>query len=260
MEHRPVAYDHFADIYDVWTETAPAAARNLPFYIEEYVRTKGSVVELGVGKGRIAIEAARKGKPIIGVDSSSEMLRLCRLRAEAAGVAEMLTLVQADFRDFPLLEPAELITIPFHSIGYLITMEDRQAALEHIYRQLAPGGRLIFDHYVFDPEVARHYSGVRLRCEFRDPETGHDVLLWQTVRYDHEAKAQRIDAWTDELDEGGALLQRKYRRLDSSWFEPKEVGPLLEGAGFRVAALYGDFDRRPFSTESPEQIWVAEKR
>jgi ubiquinone/menaquinone biosynthesis C-methylase UbiE len=113
--HQPVEYDAFADIYDIWVDTAPAAKRNLPFYVEEYLRSPEPVVELGVGNGRIAVEAARQDKPIIGVDSSAEMLKLCRERAEAAGVAHLLTLIQADFRDFTLPEPAQLIAIPYHT-------------------------------------------------------------------------------------------------------------------------------------------------
>ena len=69
-----VEYDGFADIYDVWVRQAPIAERNLPFYAEEYLQADGPVVELGIGTGRIAIEAARRGKPVTGVDSSSEML------------------------------------------------------------------------------------------------------------------------------------------------------------------------------------------
>lgn len=260
MEPGKVEYDSFADIYEVWTDTSSAAARNLVFYVDEYVRTEGPVVELGVGNGRIAVEAARRGKPVIGVDNSAAMLNRCRQRAEAAGVAGMLTLIQADFRDFPLLEPAELIAIPFHSIGHLLTAEDKQAAFEHILRQLAPGGRFVFDHFVFDPEIARRYEGVSLRSEYTDPETGHAVLLWQTVRYDYENQTMRVLAWTDELDDDGGLLGRRYHRLSTSWLEPQQTQRLLEGAGFAVAALYGDFDRGLFGPGSPQQVWVAKQR
>ena len=62
-----VEYDGFADIYDTWVQRAPIAERNLPFYVEEYLKTPGPVVELGIGNGRIAIEAARQGKPVAGV-------------------------------------------------------------------------------------------------------------------------------------------------------------------------------------------------
>ena len=84
------------------------------FYGGMYVETEGPVVELGVGNGRIVIEAARQGKHVIGVDCSTGMLELCRSRAAQAGVADRLTLIQADFRDFELAEHDALISIPFH--------------------------------------------------------------------------------------------------------------------------------------------------
>ena len=57
-----VEYDAFTEIYDVWVQSAPIAGRNQPFYVEEYLRTDGLVVEMGIGNGRIAIEAARRGE------------------------------------------------------------------------------------------------------------------------------------------------------------------------------------------------------
>jgi SAM-dependent methyltransferase len=254
-----VEYDAFADIYDIWVEGAAVTKRNLSFYVEEYLRTEGPVVELGVGNGRIAIEAARQGKPIIGVDYSAEMLKLCREQAEAAGVAHLLTLIQAGFRDFVLPEPAQLIAIPFHTIGHLVTLDDKRAGLRHIYGQLAPGGRLIFDHFVFDPEAARRHQGINLRGEYADAATGHDLLLWVTTRYDFETQTMRIIAWTDELDDDGVVLGRQYRRLGFSWLDPQQTRALLGETGFQIEALYGDFDRRPFGDNSLEQVWVARK-
>ncbi|GAB4531607.1 MAG: class I SAM-dependent methyltransferase [Anaerolineae bacterium] len=255
-----VEYDAFADIYEIWATTAPVTARNLPFYVEVCRETPGLVAELGVGDGRIAIEVARAGKPIIGIDSSSQMLQRCRARAQAAGVLDRLSLIQADFRDFKLPQPAELITVPFHSIGHLVTLDDKREGLRHIYQQLAPGGRLIFDHFVFDLEAARSRYGVaHLRAEYVHPDTGRDTLLWVTSRYEPESQTIRIIAWTDEIDGVGVLVRRQYRRLSFSWLEPEQTRALLEETGFEIEALYGDFDRSPFTPDSPEQIWVARR-
>jgi SAM-dependent methyltransferase len=254
-----VEYDTFADIYEVWTAGAPVTERNLPFYVGLYRETPGLAAELGVGNGRIAVEAAKAGKPMTGVDSSAEMLRLCRARAQAAGVLDRLTLIQADMRDFTLPRPAELITIPFHSIGHLVTRDDKRAGLRCIYSQLAPGGRLVFDHFIFNPEAAAHHSGIVLRDEYADAATGHDILLWVTTRYDMAAQTMRIIAWTDELEADGVVVRRQYRRLSFSWLEPAQTRALLEEAGFEIEALYGDFDRSPFGEDSAEQIWVARR-
>ncbi len=218
------------------------------------------MAELGVGNGRIAVEAAKRGKAIVGVDSSAAMLEVCRQRAAAAGVTDLISLIQADFRRFVLPEPASLISIPFHSIGHLTSREHRLEALRHIHAQLAPGGRLIFDTFVFNADVARAHNGTpRLRAEYRDDKTGHEVLLWVSALYDFEAQTIRIIAHTDELDERGVVSQRRYRRLSFSWSEPAEIRELLEETGFQVEALFGDYDRGPFDGTSQEQIWVARR-
>ena len=257
---QPVEYDAFAEIYDVWTETAPVAGPNLHFYVEEYMRSPLPVVELGIGNGRIALEAALQGKPMVGVDSSQQMLRLCRERAQAAGVGHLLSLIQADFRDFELAEPAQLITIPFHTIGHLLTLEDKCAALRHICSQLAPGGRLIFDTFVFNPEYAQAHNNVAtLRAEYADPLSGQDILLWVTSRYQFKTQAMRIITWTDELNQHGELEHRKYRFLSFSWIEPEQVRALLKETGYLVESVYGDFQRHALKENSPEQVWVARK-
>ncbi|HEX5369444.1 MAG TPA: methyltransferase domain-containing protein [Dehalococcoidia bacterium] len=256
----PVEYDDFADIYDAWVATAPVTERNLPFYVDEYIHAPGVVVELGVGNGRIAIVAARRGKTVIGIDSSAAMLDVCKRRAEAAGIAARISLVQADFRDFKLRDAASLISIPFHSIGHLTTRDDRLEALRSISGQLTPGGRLIFDTFVFDPEMARTQHGApRLRAEYRDELSGHDVLIWATTFYDFVRHAIRIIAYTDELDATGLVLERRYRRLSFSWSDPAEIRGLLAETGFEIEALFGDYDRRPFDDGSQEQVWVARR-
>jgi len=256
----PTEYDAFADIYEVWTETAPVAGPNLHFYVEEYLHAPPPVVELGIGNGRIAVEAALQGKSIVGVDSSGEMLRLCRERAHLAGVTNRLTLIQGDFRDFVLPEPAQLITIPFHTIGHLLTLADKEAALRHIHGQLAPGGRLIFDTFVFDPAYAHARNNVAtLRAEYVDPLSGQDVLLWVTTRYQFKTQTMRIITWTDELNAQGDAERRRYRFLSFSWIEPEQVQTLLETTGYRTEAVYGDFARNPFTEGSAEQIWVTRK-
>ena len=43
------------------------------------------------------------------------------------------------------------------------------------------------------------------------------------------------------------------------YFFRYEVEHLLSLSGFRVVDIFGDFDRSPFSADSPEMIFVAEK-
>ncbi|GMR24057.1 MAG: class I SAM-dependent methyltransferase [Acidobacteriota bacterium] len=255
-----VPYDDFAEIYDVWSESASITRKNQGFYVRRLVAAEGPAVELGVGNGRICIEAAKLGKDVIGVDSSTKILALCETRAKKAGVSERLKFLQGDFRDFVLPEPADLITIPFHSIGHLLTREDKRKALANIYKQLRPGGRFIFDHFIFDPSYGPGQGVPYLRAEFRNPETGRDILLWEATTRDPEHQMLRIVVFTDDLDSGGNVVHRRYRRINLSWMTVEQSFDLLEEAGFEIDAAYGDFDEHPMDETSTHQVWVAVRR
>jgi SAM-dependent methyltransferase len=253
-----VPYDDFADIYDAWCASAPITAKNHGFYVRRLVRSPGPVAELGVGNGRICIEVAKQGRNITGVDSSSAILELCRKRAREAGVSERVSLIQADFRDFVLAEPAELIVLPFHSIGHLLTDDDKLRAMRQVRNRLRTGGRFVFDHFIFDPSYVQ--PGVpHLRAEFTHAETGRDHLLWEASTHDMANHVIRIVVWTDEIDTSGTVVSRRYRRLNLSWIAPERSRRLLEQAGFEIEAAYGDFEENPLTEKSTHQVWVARK-
>jgi len=256
MSHVP--YDDFADIYDAWCASAPITQKNHGFYLRKLAESPGPVVELGVGNGRICIEVAKQGRPVTGVDSSGAILELCRKRAREAGVEGRLSLIQADFRDFVLPEPADLIVLPFHSIGHLLTDDDKLRAMRQVRSQLRDGGRFIFDHFIFDPSFAQ--PGVpHLRAEFRNAESGRDHILWEASTRDMEHQLIRIVVWTDEIESGGTVVSRRYRRINLSWVTPEQSHGLLEEAGFEVVAVHGDFEENPLTEQSTHQIWVARK-
>ncbi len=252
-------YDSFAEIYPVWTATASSASANLAFYVDAYLAADGPVVELGVGDGRIAVEAAARGRAVIGVDGSSAMLDRCRRRAEDAGVAERLALRQADFRDFTLDQPAGLVALPYHSIGHLVTLDAKGEAMRHIFSRLRPGGRFIFDDFRVTPALLVQMREVQLRAAYQAP-AGGDRLLWVTSLVDEAAQSITVVTWEDALDASGVLERRRYRRLSLSWLEPHQARELLETAGFTVEACFGDFQRTPFADASSlEQVWIARK-
>jgi ubiquinone/menaquinone biosynthesis C-methylase UbiE len=252
-------YERFADIYGVWTATAGSTQANRPFYVEAYLSADGPVVELGVGDGRIAVEAAVRGRDIIGVDLSPSMLKLCRDRATEAGVLDRLTLLQADFRSFALAEPASLIALPYHSLGHLTSLEAKRQALRHIHTQLRPGGRFMFDDFLMTPERLERMRQVQLRAEYVSPG-GRDALLWVTSLIDEPAQTMRVVTWEDDLDGDGVMIRRRYRMLSLSWMTPAQAVGLLADAGFTVEACFGRFDRTAFdAATADEQIWIGRK-
>src|SRR5947208_141854 len=136
------SYDDFAQYYDTW---APSGADDVAFYVEQARASGGPVVELGVGTGRIAIPTAQAGVPVIGVDASEAMLRVCDQNAVKADVRDLIDLRLGDFRSPPIAETVRLVTCPIRSFLHLESDEDRRLALMAIRSILRPEGRFVFD-------------------------------------------------------------------------------------------------------------------
>jgi len=229
-------YDAIAELYDPWSRTV---TEDIGFYVAEARRARGTVVELGVGTGRIAVPVAVAGVPVIGVDSSARMVDVCRRRAEAAGVEHLVDLRLGDLRDPPVPERVRLVTSPFRALLHLETDAERRQALASAYRLLEPGGRFVFD--VFAPDAA-------------DIEETHDRWIerepgiWELAHWDLESRVLTLRVRGSETETSMRL----------SWLAVEDWRALLEEAGFEIVACYGWFDLRPYAG-GEDSIWLARR-
>jgi len=229
-------YDRIAWFYDPWSRSV---TEDIGFYVSEAQKARGTIVELGVGTGRIALPTAGAGVRVIGVDSSAGMLEVCRARAGEAGVAELLDLRLGDLRDPPVDERVPLVTCPFRAYLHLDGDEERLAALRAARELLVDDGRLIFD--VFTPSRG-DIDETQGRWLEREPG------IWERADWDERERRLTLSVRGEEGD-GTMTL---------SWLSVPEWQGLVERAGFRVEACYGWFDRRPFKG-GEDSIWLARR-
>jgi len=227
-------YDTIAELYDPWSRSV---TEDVGFYVAESRKSGGTVVELGVGTGRIAVPIAQKGKRVIGVDSSREMLATCRRRAEAAGVEDLLDLRLGDLRGPPVEEQVPLVICPFRSYLHLQDDGERADALAAARALLVPGGRLIFDVFEPKPDDVAETHGRWLE---REPG------IFEHAHWDADERTLTLSV---RGPEGAATMSL-------AWISRKEWQELLEGAGFVVEACFGWFDRTPYRG-GEDMIFVA---
>jgi ubiquinone/menaquinone biosynthesis C-methylase UbiE len=221
----------FSRRYDDWSAHMTA---DIAFYIELAREADGTLVELAVGNGRVAIPVAQAtGRQVTGVDSSPAMLEQARERAAEAGV--QLDLHQGDMRELTLDEQAALIYCPFRALLHLPTWADRRRTFERVAASLRPGGRFAWNAFAFDHQIAARLDG-----QHQDEPVPH------TTRY--AVGENRIDI---TLDAGGA---------SSLWWATKnEWLGLLDVAGLELEAAFGSFDRDPLGDDSREYVFVARR-
>jgi SAM-dependent methyltransferase len=110
------------------------------------------VLDGGCGTGRVAIELARRGIGVLGVDADPDMISAARAKAPA------LEWVTADLADLDRPERFDVVVLAGNVVPY-IPPERRAQAVAACIAHLAPGGRLV--------------AGFRLRQGWPTPED-HD--------------------------------------------------------------------------------------
>jgi hypothetical protein len=90
-------------------------------------------------------------------------------------------------------------------------------------------------------------------------QAGYQVFVWDTYLYDFDRQFMDCLITLEEVDHEGLVVERQHCPLSFSWVDPDNVRSMLSEIGFEVAALYGSFDRAPFTPEAHEQIWVARR-
>ena len=253
------AYDEWAEVYD----TVYADVReDIPFYVDAARRSEGPVLELGCGTGRVTVPIAEAGLDVTGLDSSPAMLDVGRRKLQASPAAGdgSATFVQADMADFSLGREFRLVIIPYRGFLSLLTVEAQVVTLENVRRHLSPGGRLVFNIFVPDPDTLVQDGDVAYHLrDATDPQTGQQRVIWQQSRYDHYDQIVHTRLTVEELGNGGEVARRFYRDFTIRYVHRWEMHHLLELCGFEVLDLYGDFDRSPFDETSTEMVWVAAK-
>lgn len=238
---------------------------DVQFYLEEARKTGTPVLEIGCGTGRILLPSAQAGNTIVGLDRSPDMLAVLRgkLAKLTPDVQARVELIEGDMRDFSLGRLFNLITIPYRAFLHLLTPKAQRQALECIRKHLTDDGRLVFN--IFDPNLemiasALSLTGTNLRrdTEFIHPETGNQVIVWYSGQYEPESQLLNAYFIFEEIDTQGKVVQKTYSPLTLRYVHRYEMRYLLELSGYKVEALYGDFQRGPFRYGG-EQIWVVRK-
>lgn len=253
-------YDSFIAEYYDHSPILLQRTQDVLFYCDAATRYGDPVLELGCGTGRITMAIAEAGYRVVGLDISRKMLeraaeKRSRLRREPQ---ELVHLVQGDMTRFDLGEKFHSIIIPFRPFQHLVETEQQLRCLDCVRKHLAPRGRLIADFFQTDAERMhdpRFLEESRL-AEY-DMPGGRHVALSERVAAFHRA-LQRNDV---EMIFRVTHADGRQERLVMAWtlryFFRYELEHLLARCGFRVEAVYGNFDRSPLQDESPEMILVA---
>jgi SAM-dependent methyltransferase len=245
--------------YDLFVGDGPFAG-DIAFYRGCARRFGSTVLELGVGTGRVAVPLAEAGCRVTGLDLAPAMLELAaqRVAALVPEAAARIDLAQGDMADFELGRRFDWIVIAARAFQHLIEPAMQRAALGAMHRHLAPGGHLVM--HLFDPRLEFCLPGApppEAAREVWDPAAGCRVRRTVIARRNDPfrqlvSETLRLEA----LDNAGAVIAAEETSWTLRWALRQEVEYLLRLSGFQPLELLSDFSGSP-PAYGKEQIWIA---
>jgi len=234
-------FDAHAPIYDenVFTEDTIS---EVDFLVEELELKDGeSILDVGCGTGRHAIELAKRGYTVTGLDLSAEMLARAAAKAEAANVK--VEWVRADATQFAFTKQFDAaICLCEGAFGLLSQTDDPigqpLAILRNISRSLKPGAKAVF--------TVLNAAAMLRKYQKKDIEEGRfdPITMVESSEYPPQ--------------EGLPAIPVRERA-----FAPTELRLLLHMAGMSVLGIWGgtagDWGKRPLDLDEIEVMVVARK-
>jgi len=220
-------YDPIARIYDPWSRSV---TEDVDFYVEHARAAGGTVVELAVGTGRIAVPIAEAGVGVIGVDLSTGMLDVARAYARERGVESLVDLRHGDLRSPPVSERVPLVICPFRSLLHMTGNAEKLEALRAAQALLEPGGRFVFDVFAPSRQDIEETDGRWLE---REPE------IFERADWDEPSRTLTLSVRSGDVSASFTL----------HWLSQEEWRSLIQEAGLEVESVWGWFDRRPYAGE-----------
>lgn len=198
------------------------------------LRPRARILDLPCGFGRHAVELARRGFRVTGVDISPALLAQARRAAAAAGVE--VEFGRGDMRRLAFRGRFDAVLNLFTSFGYFGDAGDARV-LGNFHQALRPAGRLLL-HVVHRDWLLRHYQ----------PQPGAvrmgSYAVIETRNFDFATSIVTTE-WTARR---GRRLWREQSRIRV--YSCHELLAMLNAAGFSRVQCFGSLAGGPLRLDS----------
>lgn len=253
------SYDVIAKHYDA-AYASKMDLVDLPFYLELAKKSRGPVLEIGCGTGRVLLPIARHRIQIHGVDNSTAMLRILKshLASEPLEVRRKVHLYKGDMRSFRLKKKFPLVILPFRPLQHMFTLKDQVSALQTAAFHLHRRGTLAFD--VFYPKLEVISSGIGEEIKELEWTEGSNPerVVRRFFRKDAVDKIHQNFNFTFifRTYEGDRLIREASEAFALSYYTYPHIQALFQLADLEIVKQYGSFAKAPLGNSATEMIFL----
>jgi SAM-dependent methyltransferase len=244
---------NFARFYDTIYHHMRDAVDN-EYFQNEIQRSGGKILEIGVGTGRLFINALNKGADIHGLDISESMLEILYRKLQRD---QHYRISQQNIINFSFDFKFDLIIAPFRVIMHLLNKEEQIKAIDNVYNHLNSNGRFIFDAFV--PDLNQLIKGINNQMDFEgEYDSGQKIrrfvstfpdLINQTIQVNFHLEWEE----KNELKHDDWILPLRF-------FFRYELEHILERTKFEKYKIYGDYKGSELNKESKDFIIICKKQ
>ncbi|UCG27897.1 MAG: methyltransferase domain-containing protein [Bacteroidales bacterium] len=244
--------DFIARFYDIIYEKVRTGVDN-DFFVNKASRCKGKILELGVGTGRLYLDALKKGADIYGIDVSPSMIKVLHQKMNPAEryrvwVQDAVRL-ETDMR-------FDLIIAPFRMFSHVIEIEDQLMLLNRVEEHLNPGGQFIFD--LFIPNLRLLQEGINQFRDFEgEYEKGKKLHRIVSAKSDLLHQITHVEM-TLGWDEGGEEVTKTWH-FNMRFFFRYEIEHLIHRSNLELIKIFGDYSEGELGPDSNDFIVLCGK-
>ena len=200
----------------------------------------GSILELAIGTGRVALPLAARGLSVRGIEASPRMVQ--KLREKPGG--DTIDVAIGDMADVEVEGTFDLIFLVFNTLFNLTTQAEQVRCLQNVGRHLAKGGLFVVEAYVPDP--AQYENGESVKTV----HVAVDQAVFEASV--HDAATQTVNYQYIEVTEQGTKLHP----LPVRYVWPSELDLMAQLAGLELHQRWAGWDRSPFTATSSAHVSV----
>ena len=241
-------FENYAETYEkeVYTQGTITEVE----FIEKEIgfdKTK-RILDIGCGTGRHAIELARKGYQVTGIDLSKDQLKKAQEKAKALDLS--IPFLHADARELTYKEEFDIvIMLCGGSFPLMETDEMNFKILENAKNALKPGGKFIFT------TLNGLFPLLNSTQDFYNQFTNTNEVKGFDLMTFREYTTLEIQ------DDSG---NKKTIESSERYYVPSEISWLLKSLNFKNIGIFGcnigEFDRNiPLTPKNFEMLTIAEK-
>lgn len=217
-------------------------AARLITLLEELLPLKesASILDLGCGRGRHAIQLCQKGYEVTGIDLSKRAIKKARAKARSLHLDSVRFEVR-DMRD-PLPQTFDAVFNLFTTFGYFETDAENASIFDGVTQMLKPNGRYVFDFL----------NAIKVRKAVQPSDEGRfQGIDYKIRRYIKDNAVHKKIVFTGEGIEGSKEYTERVKLYELPWLREQ-----MSKRGLVIDHVMGDYQGHEFDPENSDRLLI----